>query len=55
MNLFPSYVTEMHDREELEKHGMKIWGPFLESSGNFSGPKSNFQTEKQKNKSAGPG
>ena len=45
----------MHDREELEKHGMKIWGPFLESSGNFSGPKSNFQTEKQKNKSAGPG
>ena len=48
MNLFPSYVTEMHDREELEKHGMKTWGPFLESSGNFSGPKSNFQTEKQK-------
>ena len=38
----------MHDREGLEKHGMKTWGPFLESPGNFSGPKSNFQTEKQK-------
>ena len=34
--------------------GQKNWpyyrgrGPLLESSGNFSGPKSNFQTEKQK-------
>ena len=26
----------MHDGEELEKHGMKTWGPLLESSGNFS-------------------
>ena len=27
---------------------MKTWGPFLESAVNFSGPKSKFQTEKQK-------
>ena len=30
------------------------WGPFLESLGNFSGPKSNFQI-KIKKKIAGPG
>ena len=34
---------------------LRAWGPFLESPGNFSGPKSNIQIENIKNKSTGPG
>ena len=40
-------VLPTHRDPKVKK---KAWRPFLESSGNFPGPKSNIQ-----NKSAGPG
>ena len=34
---------------------LRPWGPFLESPGNFTGPKSEYSNRNTKNKSAGPG
>ena len=41
----PQANEPYYDKQKNSQNCFQLWGPFLESPGNFTGPKSNIQIE----------